>query len=362
MGSVSRHPNGQWRARYRDEAGRQHARHFARKVDAERWLKEVAAAQVTGTYVDPRAGKITFKAWFTHWADGKEWATGTRTAADRALASVTFADVPLAKLTPDHVRAWLRTMRDDGLAPSTRKMRFDYVKMSLRAAVRDRRLSVSPCEGVTAPRVPSDRATTVVPTQGQVAAALDAAPPHFRGFVAVCAYAGLRLGEAAGLRLDDVDWSARELRVVRQLQGQTDAELEVTPPKGGKTRRVHVPDGLLDVLREHVETVGVVEPGGYLFGLYGSPYTRNRATFQWRQLRARVGMEAFTLHDLRHFFASGLIRAGLDVVTVQHELGHALPSITLDVYAHLWAGSDDRARQAAAALMAPPTIHRVRTI
>ena len=47
-------------------------------------------------------------------------------------------------------------------------------------------------------------------------------------------------------------------------------------------------------------------------------------------------MRDFTLHDLRHFYASGLIAAGCDVVTVQHALGHSPPTITLNTYVHLW--------------------------
>ena len=47
------------RARYRDEAGKEHARHFARKAHAHRWLDEVTASVVRGDYVDPTAGKIT---------------------------------------------------------------------------------------------------------------------------------------------------------------------------------------------------------------------------------------------------------------------------------------------------------------
>ena len=62
-------------------------------------------------------------------------------------------------------------------------------------------------------------------------------------------------------------------------------------------------------------------------------------------------MEAFTLHDLRHFYASGLIASGGDVVTVQRSLGHSSPSITLDTYAHLWPTAEDRTRKAAAGLM-----------
>jgi len=56
------------------------------------------------------------------------------------------------------------------------------------------------------------------------------------------------------------------------------------------------------------------------------------------------------LHDLRHFYASGLINAGCDVVTVQRALGHANASVTLTTYSHLWPNADDRTRNAAAVL------------
>jgi hypothetical protein len=46
--------DGIWRARCRDEAGREHSKHFARKVDAQQWIDEVTASVVTGNYVDPR--------------------------------------------------------------------------------------------------------------------------------------------------------------------------------------------------------------------------------------------------------------------------------------------------------------------
>lgn len=51
-----------YRARYRDEAGKEHARHFVKKANAQRWLDEVTASVVRGDYVDPAAGKTTW-AW-----------------------------------------------------------------------------------------------------------------------------------------------------------------------------------------------------------------------------------------------------------------------------------------------------------
>ena len=61
MANIQKRPDGRWRARYRDEAGREHAKHFTRKLDAQRWIDEVTTSIVIGQYVDPRAGKITFK-------------------------------------------------------------------------------------------------------------------------------------------------------------------------------------------------------------------------------------------------------------------------------------------------------------
>jgi integrase len=68
-----------------------------------------------------------------------------------------------------------------------------------------------------------------------------------------------------------------------------------------------------------------------------------------------VGLDEFTLHDLRHYYASGLIAAGCDVVTVQHALGHSSPTITLNIYSHLWPKAEDRTRGAAEALMQAAT-------
>ena len=67
---------------------------------------------------------------------------------------------------------------------------------------------------------------------------------------------------------------------------------------------------------------------------------------------ARPGCPALKLHDLRHFYASGLIAAGCDVVTVQRALGHRSATVTLNTYSHLWPTAEDRTRKAAAAMMA----------
>lgn len=84
----------------------------------------------------------------------------------------------------------------------------------------------------------------------------------------------------------------------------------------------------------------------------GYAYNRNSAGNQWRRLRSKIGVGEFTLHDMRYYFASGLISEECDVVTVQHALGLSSASFSLNVYSHLWPKAEDRTRAAAVSLMA----------
>lgn len=114
-------PNRPWQARYRDPAGREHARHFRRKVDAQRWLDEVTADLVRGVHVDPRAGQRTFGSFAKEWLQSQTFDASTREAVESRLrvhVLPTFADMPLAAVRPSVVQGWVRG-RSDELAPRT---------------------------------------------------------------------------------------------------------------------------------------------------------------------------------------------------------------------------------------------------
>lgn len=358
MASIAKRQNGMWRARYRDEAGKEHARHFVRKIEAQRWLDEVTASVVTGQYVDPHAGKITFASWWKDWSERQIWTDGTREAAQQAANSVTFANVPLKALRQSHLQTWIKAMsepaqtRPAGLAASTIRTRFNYVHMSLRAATLDRRLSINPAEGVRLPRKRPAEAAMTIPTTEEVRRAFDAAAPEFRAFVGLAAFAGLRLGEAAGVQVGDVDFLRRALAVRRQVQGATRATTKITRPKYGSERTVPIPTHLVNMLAHHVETIGTQGDERWLFFRGSDRLNRNSAGNYWRSTRDAADLsDEYTLHDLRHFYASALIAAGCDVVTVQRALGHKSASITLNTYAHLWPTAEDGTRSAAADLM-----------
>lgn len=364
MGSISRRPDGKYRARYRDASGKEHSKHFALVRDAKAWLARETASLESGTWVNPRAGKVTWTEWSTAWVDRQAWAHGTREAALVALTSVPWGSRALRSVKPSDVQAWVGAEDKRGLAASTIKTRLNYVQMCFRAAKLDRIIPESPAAGVKPPRQRKREATLKVLTAEQLAAALDAAG-EFEPFVAVCAFAGLRLGEAAGLQLRDVNFLRRTIRVERQVQGSTIAQTTIVPPKAGSERDVFIPDELAHLLSAHVARHGITRPDDQLFRTaLGRVYNRGSAGEEWRRIRAAVGLPTdLTLHALRHTFASNLIASGCDVVTVQRALGHSQPSITLNVYSHLWPSAEDNTRAATADFMGEvlKSADRVRT-
>ena len=66
----------------------------------------------------------------------------------------------------------------------------------------------------------------------------------------------------------------------------------------------------------------------------------------WRPAVKRAGLEGVTFHDLRHYYASLLIRHAESVKVVQARLGHATAAETLDTYSHRWPDSENRTREA----------------
>lgn len=142
--------------------------------------------------------------------------------------------------------------------------------------------------------------------------------------------------------------------MTRQVQRVKGGGVEITPPKYGSERTVFLADRLVQLISIHVAPWGQDHAASrWLFvGAAGNPPHQNTVGYWWRRTCKAAGVEGVTLHDLRHFFASGLIATGCDVVTVQRALGHRSATVTLPTYAHLWPTAEDRARKAADAMLA----------
>ncbi|KQT89328.1 hypothetical protein ASG49_16235 [Marmoricola sp. Leaf446] len=346
MSSIKKRDDGRWRARYRDDAGKEHARHFTRKADGQRWLDEVTASVMTGNYVDPRAGRVTFGEYAAAWQASQVHRRNTAAAVDSALrvhALPRFGDRAIASVRPSEVQAWVNDLTKR-LAPATVRVTYQHLRSVFRAAELDRIIARTPCERVVLPKTQPHR---VRPLATEVVlGAAEGMPPRWRAIVTLMAGTGLRPGEAAGLTLPQLTMLRRQLHVDRQLLLTRPPTFG--PPKTASSDRV-VPFGRVVAhdLAAHMAAypVGVDE---LLFtNPFGEPVNRDQLAKAFKAAAlAAGGPPTARLHDLRHYYASLLIRHGESVKVVQERLGHSSAKETLDTYSHLWPDSEDRTRAA----------------
>jgi integrase len=348
VASIDRRPNGKWRARFRlHPGGPQRARHFERKIDAERFLVSVQSQLLDGSYLDPAAGRITFGEYAAAWQEAQVHRPSTVAQVDAHLRNHVlpiFGDHPLASIRPTEVRAWVNG-RTAVLAPATVEVVFRIFAAILGDTVSDRLVATNPAKGM---KLPTKVAKPVVPpTVAHVEAIGAELPERYQALVTLAAGAGLRQGECFGLSVDRVDFLRRSITVNRQLVLVGGSPPVFGPPKtAASIRSIPLPDVVGNALARHLERWSTGDDGLIFTNDRGEALRRNRFNEVWRAARGRAGLGDLRFHDLRDFYASLLIAHGESVKIVQARLGHASASETLGAYAPLWPDNEERTRAA----------------
>lgn len=340
MASIKKRPDGVWRARYRDAAGREHARHFGRKTDAQSWLDDETAKLVTGSWTEPKNAKITVGQWCDTWLEGY----GTRRPRTVKQAKVhigrikaEFASMRLGAVRPSHVKAWTAKLREEGYESSYVHACYRRLAQLMADAVHDHLIARSPCSRRTSPGVAGQR--PYVATTEQVWSLHDLLPARWRAAVLLGAFAGLRSGEACGLRVEDVDFIRGVIHPTLTFPA------EPLKTETSKTA-IPVPQSMALELASHVERFP--SDDWLLTEDDGTQLTQQHLERAIKRYRVKVdGLpDGFRFHDLRHYFASLLIDSGASIKVVQTRLRHASATTTLNTYGHLFPDSDESTRAA----------------
>ena len=125
MASISRDPrgNGSWIARWRDPAGKQRKKSFARKVEAQRWLDQLQAELHQGRYIDPSAGKTLVATCAERLCENLVHLKPSTLERYRGIVNTHIVPVwgswQIARITPNDVNGWIGTLVAVGLRPSS---------------------------------------------------------------------------------------------------------------------------------------------------------------------------------------------------------------------------------------------------
>ncbi|GGZ10091.1 tyrosine-type recombinase/integrase [Streptomyces poonensis] len=367
-----------YRARYVAPDGTERSKSFPDKQKrlAEAWLTQIAADMTRGQYVDPSAGKVTFKEFATQWLASQTTDPSTIVNMELRFRLHAFPYIgtrPVNGFQPTHIRTWARALKDSGMAASYQRTVFANVSAVFGAAVDDGLIAKNPCRAGSV-RAPKLDPRKVKPwTRDRVFAVRSGLPEQYATMVDVGAGCGLRQGEIFGLAVDEVDFVGGVVHVVRQVK-LIGPNMVFAPPKGGKFRDVPLPDVVSHALAAHITrrppteiTLPWKTPDGPPVTAPLLFYSRERKAmnrnyfnmYLWKPALVTAGVipersqgERFSqsrehgMHALRHYYASVLLDAGENIKALAEYLGHSDPGFTLRTYTHLMPNSQDRARRA----------------
>jgi integrase len=353
-------------------------RYVTRTVRGERREAEVALGRLLAEIDDGqhavRAGTVgeLCERWYSHAAPDLSPAVVAeyRRLLDKRILP-RWSDTPLRRLRTADLDQWYAELRRSGaaggkpLAPNTVIRSHAVLRRALAQGVKWGWLTVNPAANASPPRARKQQLD--LPDPGDIARLIEAAAkvnPSLPTYLRLAAATGARRGELCALRWKHVDLERHRLTIARSIV-EVSGELIEKDTKTHQVRKVSLDEETVAVLTAHraacEELAGkcgaTLASSSFLFSHevdFSTPWRPNYATLAFGRLRDELGLEGVKLHHLRHFSATQLLSAGIDIRTVSGRLGHANASTTLDFYAQFLQAADERAADALGALLGRP--------
>ena len=366
-GSIRKRSDGRWEGRYvagHTEEGKPIRKSVLGKTQAEVKEKLKAALEEAGRVDVARADEYTVGAWAMNWYNLYA-KPNIRESTQRSYEGFlnlrvipVLGNIPLKKLkareiqklyndTRDHGRITKgKTVKNPGLSASYVQRLHALLHNCLERAVKERLILRNPCDDCIPPKIQKHEMQTLA--QEDIQAYLREA--ERRGvlamfFLELCT--GLRKGELAALRWEDLNTERRTLRIDKQAMSVPGGGVKVTRPKTETSiRTLSVSKEVIKLLEEehakHPDNPYMF-PSPVTDGMY-YPDAINRLH---EKILKGAGLKHIRLHDLRHTAASTMLQNGVDIKTVSGILGHYDAGFTLRTYTH----TTDRQQEQAADMM-----------
>lgn len=244
----------------------------------------------------------------------------------KAMARIRFdtiRDIPITELATRDIQLLMTELYD--LSPKTKKNVLGLLTASLRYF--EHPIDTS---GVKIGRKKKERIKT--PTHAQVSKLISASNGELRLAILLGALCGLRRGEIFALNRDNIDLERKQLYVGGALVKATGVRDIRAPKTETSNRFVDMPDLVAETVAKHMNN-----EDGFLF-----TSSMDAIMTQWRKLRDSLSeCEAIRFHDLRHYYASALIAAGVPDIYAMKMGGWATPGTLKRVYQDVFADQYD---------------------
>lgn len=244
--------------------------------------------------------------------------------------------------------------KEGGLSPKTIRHMQQIIHGALKQAIKEKLISVNPADAVRLPKLVKVEMKTL--DMEQVKKFLDVASTdkfYKRYFAAYLLelYTGLRRGELLGIRWKDIDMKNRKITIIQQLVkvGSTLVIRELKT-ESSQNRVIAIPDEVIQVLKDHkkikieqyktlgfddIEIKKLMSEGLIFTNELGNLLQPRNFLRNFKGALKAAGIDPIRFHGMRHTFALLSLQQGVDIKTLQSDLGHESIETTLDRYGHV---------------------------
>jgi integrase len=343
-----KNPRKPWTVRYWHE-GNQRERSFTTKREADHFIAKYEHDRRESIFIDPKLGSVTFGEYAQLWIDQHHGTDSTKGMYQGLLSrhlEPALGSRPIRQIATgreDVKQLLTATLPAKALGAGRIRLAYILINAVVDEAVRSGRVPQNKIKGIALPAV-GEAADFVFPDHDQFTALAGKMPAHWQLAIWLMRGCGLRLGEALAVREDGFRENGTVLRITEQVRpGDTHGPLKHR--RADQYRDAPVPAYVAGMVAEHLAEHGTHD--GYLFGPPdGQSGFRRNFERSFTRARDAAGLpQTFTIHDLRHVFASIALSHGIPITDVSKWLGHANVNTTYRIYSHFIPSSFDRARE-----------------
>lgn len=302
--------------------------------EAQTLKGEILKSIADKSYFNPPPKQVTFEEFYEQWITAKSKTLKPGTLADykqtfRLHILSNLGDKQLASITPDEVQACIDAIDDDNAATANKTYR--YLRNCLNNAVAKGAIEKTPCRGTIVPSAARDTELDILSLE-EVQRVIETTNEPIHTLLAVLAYSGLRIGEALGLKWQDIDYGQQCIRVERTW---TRYNTWSTPKSKSSRRAVPLPSTLATMLSDLFTASGQPSSDAVIFSHDKErPLDHSNVRREFNKSLEEAGIRHVRIHDLRHTYATNMLACGCSIKALQNALGHSSASVTLDTYSH----------------------------
>lgn len=314
------------------------------KKEAEAVLDKMKNELNNGGILKPSALKL--KDWLDEWLNVYMLnieATTRAGYAERINYRIIpyLGNIPLKNLENATIQRWVNTLLGEGLSPKSIKNVFLNLKASLDKAAELKKIPSNPCKGVVLPKIEEYEAE--VYDEQEINKLFEVAKDTDMYLIVMLEiFTGLRRGEIAELKWEDIDFENSMINITRsKVMAGGEKRIKAPKSKAGK-RDIGIGKNLKDLLQKEYNTyledretkLGYVDSGYVIRQPNGEGFSPNSLTQKWIRFRKKHKLKKIRFHDLRHTCGTAMLNVGVNYKIIQARLGHADISTTMNIYTH----------------------------